>query len=197
MELNGLQIINREVIIHYMRQLLDIDRQLAPFVIIGLEGEVVAPLDVPHLSTTIGGRIDRLDQVNDGSGERIRVIDYKTGSGRLRPLADVDAVFSQEGLANHSDYYLQTFLYAAIVRSEHPATPVSPALLFIQHARGDDYDPTLSFGREPVRDIADHQSTFMEKLRQTVDTMFDPDVAFTPTSDRTRCRMCPYYHLCS
>lgn len=197
MELNGLQIINREVIIHYLRQLLQIDSQLAPFDILDLEGEVVTQLTTPHLSTTIGGRIDRLDQVNDGSGARIRVIDYKTGGGRITPLADVEAIFSQDSLAKHSDYYLQTFLYASIVRDDHPAMPVSPALLFIQHARGDDYDPTLVLGKDTVVDIATHQDVFNEKLRQTVDLMFDPDVAFAPTDDRSRCQTCPYYNLCN
>jgi len=197
MELNGLQIINREVIIHYLRQLLQIDSQLAPFAILDLEGEVVTQLTTPHLSTTIGGRIDRLDQVNDGSGARIRVIDYKTGGGRITPLADVEAIFSQDSLAKHSDYYLQTFLYASIVRDDHPAMPVSPALLFIQHARGDDYDPTLVLGKDIVVDIATHQDMFNEKLRQTVDLMFNPDVAFAPTDDRSRCQTCPYYNLCN
>ena len=197
MELNGLQIINREVIIHYLQQLLQIDSQLAPFAILDLEGEVVTQLTTPHLSTTIGGRIDRLDQVNDGSGARIRVIDYKTGGGRITPLADVEAIFSQDSLAKHSDYYLQTFLYASIVRDDHPAMPVSPALLFIQHARGDDYDPTLVLGKDTVVDIATHQDVFNEKLRQTVDLMFDPDVAFAPTDDRSRCQTCPYYNLCN
>ncbi len=197
MELNGLQIINREVIIHYLRQLLQIDSQLAPFAILDLEGEVVTQLTTPHLSTTIGGRIDRLDQVNDASGARIRVIDYKTGGGRITPLADVEAIFSQDSLAKHSDYYLQTFLYASIVRDDHPAMPVSPALLFIQHARGDDYDPTLVLGKDTVVDIATHQDVFNEKLRQTVDLMFDPDVAFAPTDDRSRCQTCPYYNLCN
>lgn len=197
MELNGLQIINREVIIHYLRRLLDIDRRLAPFEILDLEGEVVSHLSTPHMSTTIGGRIDRLDKVNDGTGERIRVIDYKTGSGRVTPLADVESIFLQDNIAKHSDYYLQTFLYASIVRDEHPATPVVPALLFIQHAQGNDYDPTLAFGKTPISDIAEHQVLFNEKLRQTIDVIFDPDVAFTPTADRNRCRTCPYFNLCN
>ena len=40
----GLHIINREVIIHYLRQLLQIDRRMAPFTILGLECDVYRPL---------------------------------------------------------------------------------------------------------------------------------------------------------
>ena len=73
--LDGLQLINREVIIKYVRLLLEVDRKLTPFTIIGLEKRV----DMPYGDTIIGGYIDRLDMVTDPeTGEdRIRVIDYK------------------------------------------------------------------------------------------------------------------------
>lgn len=194
--LNGLQIINRQVLIHYLRQLLQIDRELAPFHIIGLETNVSDKLQTPHINTTIGGRIDRLDRIVKDNVERIRVIDYKTGSKQLKPLADVDAIFKQESLANHSDYYLQTFLYAALVKKKYPAIPVSPALLFIQHAAGKDYDPTLCFGREPITDVGPNLQRFMELLQSIVDDMFNSDIPYQPTENRDRCTFCPYHLLC-
>ena len=233
--LDGLQLINREVIIRYVRQLLQTDRRLAPFTIIGLEKRVKmditvnAPIElcspfplsrlpvafatrgaqessnlIAHNSylnspfhTTLGGFIDRLDAVTMPDGtERIRVVDYKTGSSRLKPLATVEAIFMQESLKDHSDYYLQTFLYSHIVSLSAGGKPVSPALLFIQHAAADDYDPTLCLGKEPVADIADVARRFMELLQQVLDDIFAPDRPFLPTADRQRCRHCPYAALC-
>ena len=201
--IGGLHIINREVIIHYLRQLLQIDRRLAPFTILGLECDVYRPLTshlsplTSHLSPLkIGGRIDRLDLIcEDTPQERIRVIDYKTGSSQLRPLPDVESIFSPEKIHDHSDYYLQTFVYADIVRQKRQK-PTSPALLFIQHAAADDYDPTLRFGREPILDIADHSQRFNELLDQQITQIFSPDVAFQPTSDLKTCRTCPYQQMC-
>ena len=112
-------------------------------------------------------------------------------------MADVDAIFAQESLQNHSDYYLQAILYASIVRAQHPDTPVSPALLFIQHTASNDYDPTICFGNTPVTDVADISQRFFELLQQTVDDIFNPQIAFVPTDDRNRCRYCPYRQLCS
>ena len=194
--LNGLQIINRQVLIHYLRQLLQLDHELAPFSIIGLETDVRDTFQTPHISTVIGGRIDRLDRIVKDGVERIRVIDYKTGGGNVKWLADVDAIFKQESLANHSDYYLQTFLYAALVKKKYPEVPVSPALLFIQHSAGKDYDPTLCFGREPITDVGPNISRFMELLRTTVDDMFNADIPYQPTEQRERCTYCPYRLLC-
>ncbi len=191
--LDGLQLINREVIIKYMRLLIETDRRLTPFTILGLEKHV----DMPWGDTKVGGIIDRLDCITDSvSGEeRIRVIDYKTGARHLRPMPDIEAIFDPAQIPNHSDYYLQAFLYSHIVR-QHRTEAVSPALLFIQHAAAEGYDPTLVIGRDPVTDITVHSDRFIALFKETTDAIFSPDLHFTPTDDRNRCRSCPYAALC-
>ena len=191
--LDGLQLINREVIIKYIRLLIETDRRLTPFTILGLEKRV----DMPWGETKVGGIIDRLDCITDpvSGEERIRVIDYKTGARHLRSMPDIEAIFDPAQISNHSDYYLQAFLYSHIVR-QHQTEAVSPALLFIQHAAADGYDPTLVIGRDPVTDIAVHSDRFITLLKETTDAIFSPDLRFTPTDDRNRCRSCPYAALC-
>ena len=194
----GMAIINREVIIHYLRQLVDVDRRLAPFTILKLEYDVTQRMPIPSLGivVTIGGRVDRLDCVNSGEGEFIRVIDYKTGGARMKYLKTVDDIFDDSQLHNHSDYYLQTMLYARIVRQQQKV-PVVPALLFIQHAASDDYNPVLKLGGDYIEDVAtDDGNHFVSLLLQKVNEMFDPSQPFLPTSDSDRCRTCPYARLC-
>ena len=199
--LDGLQIISREVIIRYIRQLLEIDLRLTPFTILGLEKLVKMDYTITSgdntFTTTIGGTIDRLDSITTSDGKQvIRVIDYKTGSKRLKPFADVEAIFAPEGIKNHSDYYLQAFLYSHIVRLKSNQTSVSPALLFIQHAGTDDYDPTLCLGREPVTDIATVSESFMQHLDSIISDIFNPAISFVPTDDSERCQHCPYARIC-
>ena len=113
--LNGLQLINREVIIKYLRQLLEVDRQLAPFTILALE----TPLSSECSTVKVGGVVDRIDLISlpDGT-ERIRVVDYKTSSTRLKPLPDVAAIFDPANIKYHSDYYLQAILYACLLEEK-------------------------------------------------------------------------------
>ena len=197
---DGMAVINRQVIIHYLRQLVTIDRHLAPFSIIGLERDALQPLYIKTLgqTVTIGGRIDRLDMIDTPRGQQVRVIDYKTGAHRLRPLKSVDDIFDDAQLRNHSDYYLQTFLYARIVSRQFAgSTPVAPALLFIQHAGTDDYSPILKFGNDPISDVATADGDrFVELLMAKVNEMFDSSQPFTPTADGDRCRTCLYQQLC-
>lgn len=204
--LNGLQIISREVIIHYLRLLLSQDLKITPFSIIGLECDLYEPIQIicgnTVFSSLIGGRIDRLDCINETSPEgvvteRIRVVDYKTGSHRPVPLASVEAIFEQESLNKHSDYYLQTFLYSCQVRRSQKYNPnkmpVSPALLFIQHPN---LDPVLYFGKERINDANETSRTFSQLLENIIAEIFNPSIPFVPTSDRNRCQRCPYKAIC-
>ena len=141
---NGLQIINREVIIQYITKLLKIDQQLCPFSILAMEEEAKVYTSLsftipsegalkggalvssaPRTSAptkqynlTIGGIIDRLDILTDKqTGKpRIRVVDYKTGNQPSSPIKNIDEIFDPNNIrSKHSNYYLQAILYSLIV----------------------------------------------------------------------------------
>lgn len=211
---NGLQLINKEVIASYLRQLITIDRRQAPFSIIGMEIVVSTTLGVATARGQklfrIGGFIDRLDSVAASGNpsalgnlaERIRVIDYKTGRSRTSHPKDIEEVFSTQPLAigKHNDYYLQAILYSLIVKNDrryNPAQePVSPGLLFIQNAGADDYDPTLKLGKELLTDVAPLEAEFTDHLRSLLADIYDPALPLKPTEDKKRCVFCPYAALC-
>ena len=214
---NGLQIINREVIIQYITKLLKIDQQLCPFSILAMEEEakVYAQLSFTtppshHLTTspshhhlTIGGIIDRLDILTDKqTGKpRIRVVDYKTGNQPSSPIKNIDEIFDPNNIrSKHSNYFLQAILYSLIVsRSERwnpTGHPVSPALLFIKQAPANHYDPTLHIDKHPISDVTVYEEEFLTKLKHTLADIYSPDTPFTPTDDRKKCELCPYRMLC-
>ena len=141
---NGLQIINREVIIEYITKLLKIDQQLCPFSILAMEEEAKVYTQLsftipsggalkggalvssaPRTSAptkqynlTIGGIIDRLDAVTDKQTgkRRIRVVDYKTGNKPSSAIKSIEEVFDPKNIASkHSNYFLQAILYSLIV----------------------------------------------------------------------------------
>ena len=221
---NGLQIINREVIIEYITKLLKIDQQLCPFSILAMEeeakvytqlsftmpsggalkgGALVSSAPTKQYSLTIGGIIDRLDVVTDKQTgkRRIRVVDYKTGNKPSSAIKSIEEVFDPKNIASkHSNYFLQAILYSLIVsRSKEwnaANDAVSPALLFIKQATTNDYDPTLCIDKHPISDVTVYEEEFLTKLKETVADMYSPDAAFTPTDDRKKCELCPYRMLC-
>ena len=221
---NGLQIINREVIIEYITKLLKIDQQLCPFSILAMEeeakvytqlsftipsggalkgGALVSSAPTKQYNLTIGGIIDRLDAVTDKQTgkRRIRVVDYKTGNKPSSAIKSIEEVFDPKNIASkHSNYFLQAILYSLIVsRSKEwnaANDAVSPALLFIKQAATNDYDPTLCIDKHPISDVTVYEEEFLTKLKETVADMYSPDAAFTPTDDRKKCELCPYRMLC-
>lgn len=208
---NGLQLINKEVIARYIRQLITIDMRQAPFTILGLELVVKTGIEVEtsigKLSLTIGGFIDRLDAVaangnanGNNLAERIRVIDYKTGRISTTHPRALDEVFNPSMLNKHTDYYLQSMLYSIIVKHNKDLNPgqepVSPGLLFIQNAGAEDYDPTLKMGKELISSIDVYEEEFMKQLKVLIANIFDKDLPFLPTDDKHRCEYCPYAALC-
>ena len=221
---NGLQIINREVIIEYITKLLKIDQQLCPFSILAMEeeakvytqlsftipsggalkgGALVSSAPDKHYSLTIGGIIDRLDAVTDKQTgkRRIRVVDYKTGNKPSSAIKSIEEVFDPKNIASkHSNYFLQAILYSLIVSGSKEWNAandaVSPALLFIKQAATNDYDPTLCIDKHPISDVTVYEEEFLTKLKETVADMYSPNAAFTPTDDRKKCELCPYRMLC-
>ena len=216
---NGLQIINREVIIEYITKLLKIDQQLCPFSILAMEeeakvytqlsftipsgGALVSSAPTKQYNLTIGGIIDRLDAVTDKQTgkRRIRVVDYKTGNKPSSTIKSIEEVFDPKNIASkHSNYFLQAILYSLIVSGSKEWNaandPVSPALFFIKQAATNDYDPTLCIDKHPISDVTVYEEEFLTKLKETVADMYSPDAAFTPTDDRKKCELCPYRMLC-
>ncbi len=214
---NGLQLLNRKVVYIYTRRLLEIDMRTAPFAIVALEDDFyddfsfTTPDGASH-QLKIGGQVDRLDCVVSGNGAPyLRVIDYKTGKALSTPPASVEDIFDPTLVeSKHTDYYLQAFLYAALIREGatttskvNPASlPVAPVLLFIRNAQDKDAASVLHFAGEkrgqriPINDIATYLADYRKGLEDLLANIFDSSQPFEPTPHTERCQTCPYNKIC-
>jgi ATP-dependent helicase/DNAse subunit B len=186
-QLNGLQIINRRVILHYLRQLLKIDLSIAPFTIYGLEGDVFATINVStsrgNRKVRIGGRIDRLDEVTAEDGQRIlRVVDYKTG--RVNP-EDLD--FGKTG--DIPQIGLQLYLYKRLLSPDYPGADITGAI----------YQPAaIIAGEGVIAHSLDQEfcSRMDSGLDSVLDEICDLSVPWQRTDKRDKCAMCDFRAIC-
>lgn len=193
--LNGLQLLNKEVIKKYLRLLLHTDMQVAPIEIIAHEFDVEDNISFmvgdKVYEKTIGGRIDRLDKATYSLGDntsirKLRVVDYKTGRSNADKITKLDDVFNNEKLHDHADYVMQSMLYSMLMAENKVLSedkdrfnphhlPVCPALLFIQHANRKDYSPIIVLDKEEVEITAEEAHNFQEIACDNASTETDEE----------------------
>ena len=205
---NGLHLINRKVLLEYLRQLLHGDQKIAPFEILALEDAVYTQMtfeaeDNNERNIRIGGIIDRLDRVTDARTgiPTIRVVDYKTGLQATKKIKEIEEIFSDTNISQkHSDYYLQALLYSLIVddstKYNQQKDCVSPALLFIKQASKDNYDPVLEIDSQKISNVRIYKEEFKKHLKEVLQEIFNTTLPFTPTQDKMRCEKCSYRRIC-
>jgi hypothetical protein len=193
-KLGGLQVINREMVLTFLRNLVAYDASMAPVTILGLEKQIIRNV-MPDVK--IIGFIDRIDKVVIDGREYVRIIDYKTGrlSGRSKlELPSVEDIFQPESISKHSDYFLQTLLYCSLLADTKE--PLLPNLFYVQHLGEESYSPNLVLDRMPVLDARQYKEPFMQGIRNLINEILNPENTFPCTEDTTRCRNCSYWSIC-
>lgn len=200
-KLNGLQTINREMIITFLKNMLLYDKRYTPFVIRATETPVYAKIALTIednlYEITIGGTVDRQDIYVDEDGfKRIRVIDYKTGRKKMAfNMPALEDIFSEEHIKQHADYYLQAMMYSSII-SDNVDLPVKPCLVYVQHATSDDSTADIAINKQPINDIREYLPEFNINVKELIQGILNKNMPFKPTKDRKRCEECIYATFC-
>lgn len=194
---NGEQLIKRDLLLQYIRQLIAYDKRKAPFQIINLEENVAYTLDIKTLKEenyhiAIGGKIDRRDKMIIDGEERTRIVDYKTG-GSPQTIRDVKQLFTPS--PRRPDKILQTFLYAYLAYKKLNVRQLTPALFFVHKSFQENYEPELQMNKESI--VFDrHIDEFENGLHRLLQDIFNLEKPFFQTEDTTVCAYCPFIHLC-
>lgn len=191
---NGEQLVRRTIVTGFLKTLLKLDMNRAPFELLGLELSVIGAMQGPDGNTVrIGGNIDRLDR-KEGV---LRILDYKTGSNPKTP-ADVDALFAQD--AERASHVFQIFLYASILQQEFPETDICPELLYIHKAAAADFESGIVFGSKKLKQAITSFKPFEEaynlQLNNLIINLFDKNIPFSQTPIPEKCSYCDYKNLC-
>ena len=233
--LNGTQLINRHVIKQFMLNQLEADIQMAEelesmggyWQIISQEEKYTTNYTVNcQLSTvnfTIGGYIDRLDLLHTPSGDRIRIVDYKTSS-KPQSAKNVEELFDPEKCA--SNYHIMQTLYYSKVLTDPacqlptqfsifnsqfsiPHTPVVPALMYCAKDYGNNYSGIVKLVN-PATGKKEELMDYKEQCGDTYDLLLSEKIkeiftsyeenpeqgTFTQCADEQNCTFCDFLAYC-
>ncbi len=201
---SGIQSINYEVILKYLRQVLRMDKELyAPFNYVGSEDkgyqhviEVPDPLNVGAMKQIrLKGIIDRMD-CKDGI---LRIVDYKTGSEKKQPRS-MDVLFPPTSARDRKSQAFQIFYYAYIMsfQPQFSKYRLAPTLLYTRSSSKPTADDIYyHIGKDVLTDFnVQCGQEFGEKLIGLISDIFNPDIPFSPTDDKEACSKCDFGHLC-
>lgn len=194
-QLEGNNLLIASVLRKYILQVLKIDQKYAPFKYIGSEEKFTIKYPIQNTKTgvNIKGFIDRIDE-KEG---RLRILDYKTGSGKL-DFRNLDEVFEHDK-DNRPKFVLQTFLYCILYQDENKVSNLTPGIFYIRDLFKEDFDTVLinKESKEKVTDFEQYNEAFRKHLTTCLDEMFNPEVPFTQTSNLKVCQYCPYVGVCN
>lgn len=192
---SGEQLIRHRLLTHFIKTLLRLDTEAAPFTLQAMEQWVEKAITLETsqgpVTFTLGGIIDRL---HDKEGI-LHVLDYKTG-GDPKVIKTIESLFESTG--DRSNYGLQILLYCALLLENHETRPLKPDLLYVNKAGGDTYSPDVTMGKEKdvVDNYAQWHQPFMENLGLLLQRLFDPTIPFEQTDQVKKCEYCPYKGIC-
>lgn len=197
--LNDVRIAGKNILVKdhletYLRQLLMNDQAFTPFRVVALEGQYEARFDVDlgdrKQQILMGGTIDRIDETANGT----RIIDYKTGRSLKLSFKEISQFYERDKHGRPKEIF-QTLIYSEIFRRATGQTNLLPSIYKIDDFFGDEFHPEVLRGNELL-----HYQQVAQAFQASVDEflaeIFSKDNVYTQTEDDRKCRMCPYNVIC-
>lgn len=205
LELEGRDIIVREIILKMGKQIVENDKDYAPFYVLGVESEgdayrinLVIDTALGKKTVAVKGIIDRID-LKDGV---VRVIDYKTGKDDKR-FESIPSLFDRNNLKRNKAA-MQTLIYSLIYAESGLSGDyiITPGLYNARELFNPGFDIHLSIRdevtkkHEPVIDARNLHAPLKEEMAKMLEEIFDPSIPFDQTNNLRICEYCPYKGIC-
>jgi len=196
--LTGQNYLIGEMIRKYVIKVLERDKKITPFRYLESEKRIKAEfLLSDNTCVQLKGFIDRVDEVQD----RIRIIDYKSGSGStffngVEPLFDIEE-------KDRAKAVMQVFMYAWMYNTlpERKGKLVQPGIYYMRDLFNENFDPSIYYkvGRgekKLVETFVDYEQDFETGLRKCLEDIFCRDIPFIQSPNGKACVYCNFKEIC-
>lgn len=194
-KLTGQNYLTGEVLRKYIKQVLNTDAGLTPFIYIDSEERIRKDYTLPSGKTvSLKGIIDRVDEVRGHT----RIIDYKTGKGALR-YKEMKDLFDKE-MKDRPKAVMQVFMYSHLYMLDHPEKVLEPGIYYLRNLFDKSFDPDVinKSGRNDIHitNFAEYRDEFKSYFDNCLEEIFDDKVPFTQTPTGEACKWCIFTNIC-
>lgn len=200
-EFTGTNIIIKDVINEYIKNILKYDESITPFHIIDLEQRkgYSTKIQFNHNGNTKNvifyGVFDRID-IKDGV---YRIVDYKTGNVK-NTFSSIEALFDSEN-SSRNGIILQALLYALIFKNlpEYKNVNINTAIYGVRNIVQTSFTPYLKYNRKILmpNTLLELLPAFKDQLSNLISEIFNKEIPFNQTKNQDNCLYCPYKEICS
>lgn len=180
-KLNGMQKVIYAIVLEYVNIILKQDIADAPFTVIGLEqkGNVNFSFKANGLPQQIKlyGIIDRVD-LKDGV---YRIVDYKTGSDKLK-YSCIEDCFDTHG-TNINKALVQTLFYTHVYEEISKNKNVEPNLYIVKTMNKEGVNFSTKNGILKADFLASEKQIFLNSLRDKLQELFDYSIPFSASQN--------------
>lgn len=183
------------IIERYVKQVFEIDKKTSPFIYRNSEEKINDLFFTSNgLKVKLKGSIDRVDEM----GQHVRIIDYKTGSGKS-VFGAVNELFDIS-LKDRPKAVMQVFLYSMLYARKHDEQLITPQIYYLREIFGR-FDANVYYKTEPkinekVINFVDFSDDFEKGLNNLIEQIFDTSVAFEQTKIEEHCLYCEFKEIC-
>jgi len=181
--LEGVALLNFEILKEYIIKQLKYDHNLAPFKLIALESETKIDLNFKKYNISLKGIIDRIIEKNDV----LYIQDYKTGE-TLNKVANVENLFDDK-------FSLSAFRQLLLYCLAFDNKIIKPQLLTVKKGL-EDINMFFYIGKNMIENFSDVKHEFLEQLELVVNDLFDYNTIFNQTNNQENCKYCDYAEIC-
>ena len=194
-DLYGRNIIIFDIILKYVKAIIEKDIEYCPFKILKLEKpfsfSIDFEIDNKKQQIITGGIIDRVDEKNGV----VRILDYKTGSTDT-DFKSVEQLINKD-IDKRPKAVLQTFVYAEAFKNENPSFEIiEPGIIKVKEILSGNYDIAIRFNKVPVNNYLQFRDEFKQEIKTVVSEIFNIEKAFCQTNNDKKCAYCDYSNIC-
>lgn len=188
-----------DVMLHFIAEMLRAEKAIAPFDFIEAEEKLGGVYTVDDtLAVNINQIIDRVDRVcSDASGvtDRLRIVDYKTGSDEMK-FSSMDQLFDPKNDARRKAILQLLFYCKAYAEKMKYTGDIQPVIYSFKEITKEKVIKPITYDKRPLLSYKEVDKEFSEAFGNVIREMFNPEVPFTQAKSDHACKFCSFKPIC-